>query len=65
MTLKSLRQSNNLSQYKLSILTGISRYKISMVECGYSKLSPKQTEKVNRVIESYIKNKQTAEVENV
>ncbi len=64
MTLKSLRQANNLSQHKLSILTGLSRYKISMVECGYSKLSFKQTEKLNRILEVYLKNKQGFEAQN-
>ena len=56
--LKGLRAKHSLSQYKLALLTGIARHKITMVECGYDKLSFKQSEKIIHVLEEYQKNKE-------
>ena len=59
--LKKLRAKYGLSQYKLALLVGIPRHKITMVECGYDKLSFKLGEKIIRVLEQYQKNKQMQE----
>lgn len=48
--LKDMRIKHNLSQYLLSQLSGVSRYKISLVECGYAVYEYAEAEAIKSAI---------------
>ena len=48
--LKPLRELTGLSQYKFARLSGISRGRISLVECGHSELNEDERCRAERVL---------------
>lgn len=44
------RKKKNVSQYKLAAMTGISRFRISMFECGYKEPSKEELSKMKEVL---------------
>ena len=48
--LKSLRELTGLSQYEFARLSGISRGRISLVECGHSELNEDEHCRAERVL---------------
>lgn len=46
----NLRKTLRISQYKLSIITGIPRTRISLAECGYISLDPEEINKIRQTI---------------
>ena len=52
--LKSLRELAGLSQYEFARLSGISRGRISLVECGHSELNEDEHYRAGRVLRAAI-----------
>ena len=52
--LKSLRELTRLSQYEFARLSGISRGRISLVECGHSELNEDEHCRAERVLRAAI-----------
>jgi transcriptional regulator with XRE-family HTH domain len=52
--LKSLQELTGLSQYEFARLSGISRGRISLVECGHSELSEDEHCRAARVLRAAI-----------
>jgi transcriptional regulator with XRE-family HTH domain len=52
--LKSLRELAGLSQYEFARLSGISRGRISLVECGHSELNEDEHCRAGRVLRAAI-----------
>jgi transcriptional regulator with XRE-family HTH domain len=52
--LKSLRELTGLSQYEFARLTGISRGRISLVECGHSQLNEDEHCRAERALRGAI-----------
>jgi transcriptional regulator with XRE-family HTH domain len=52
--LKPLRELTGLSQYKFARLSGISRGRISLVECGHSELNEDEHCRAERVLRAAI-----------
>ena len=52
--LKSLRELTGLSQYEFARLSGISRGRISLVECGHSELNEDEHCRAERVLRAAI-----------
>lgn len=48
--LVSLRTKLGISQTKLAVLTGVSRFKISQFECGYGGLDESELAKIRRYL---------------
>jgi len=61
--LSSLRKKRGLSQWALSIKSGVSRYKLSLAECGYVKLSYSDGMRIAKVLKLSV-NKISPEVES-
>ena len=49
-TPKSVRKRLGLSQYRLAQLSRVSRFKISLVECGYTELTAAESERIERAL---------------
>ena len=49
-SLKSLRELAGVSQYEFARLSGISRGRISLVECGHSELNEDEHHRAERVL---------------
>lgn len=62
INLKEIRLKHGLSQYKLALLTGLSRNKITMVECGYTQLSFKENEKVLKKLAEFAQGRKKLQV---
>ena len=52
--LKSIRELTGLSQYEFARLTGISRGRISLVECGHSQLNEDEHCRAERALRAAI-----------
>ena len=48
--LKALRKRSGFSQFRLAILTGVSRFKISLAECGYEQLKKDELARLTGVL---------------
>ena len=48
--LVSLRSKLGISQTKLAVLTGVSRFKISQFECGYGRLDEAELGKIRQFL---------------
>ena len=52
--LKELRQEARISQILLSRTSGVSRYKLSLVENGFGELSARQMQKIQEALERLV-----------
>ncbi len=52
--LKSLRELTGLSQYEFARLSGLSRGRVSLVECGHSELNEDEHCRAERVLRAAI-----------
>lgn len=57
--LRQLRDMARLSQFQLSIRTGIPRDRLSRFECGYSKPTPGELQKLETAIDQAIDERNT------
>lgn len=55
--LRSIRELAGLSQYKFAMVTGISRGRISLVECGHSQLNEDERWRAERALRAAITNR--------
>ena len=53
-SLKAIRELTGLSQYELARLTGISRCRVSLVECGHSQLNEDEHRRAERALRAAI-----------
>ena len=51
--LKEQRKRQRISQYRLSRLTGVSRFRISLAESGYIQLAREEIETLLKAISTY------------
>ena len=52
-TVRTLRKEADISQYRLAKLTKISRFRISLFECGYLKLNDLEIEKIKATLKKF------------
>lgn len=49
-TIRAERKRQGLSQYKLGQLAKISRFKLSLFECGYADLTAEELDRLNKTL---------------